>query len=56
MRPAGIPSERAARVLACSIYEQLCREGCNTRDVISVSSQLISLVTAKIKNGEPRDT
>ncbi len=52
MRPAAIASERAARVLACSIYEQLRSEGCSTRDMISVSSQLLSLVTAKIKNGE----
>ncbi len=40
--------ERAVRVLASSIYRQLQDEGYEARDIISVSSQLIDLVTHEI--------
>lgn len=42
-------SDRAAGVLAYTIYEQLRSEGCNTRDMISVSSHLISLLTSNMR-------
>ena len=40
--------ERAVRVLASSIYRQLQDEGYEPRDIISVSSQLIDLVTNEL--------
>lgn len=47
--PARAISDRAAGALAYSIYEQLRNEGCNTGDIISVSSQLISLLTSGMR-------
>jgi len=40
--------DRAVRALASSIYRQLQDEGCEARDIISVSSQLIDLVTHQL--------
>ena len=40
---------KAVRVLADSIYETLKAEGCEEKDIIGVSSQLISLVTANLE-------
>ena len=40
--------DRAVRVLASSIYRQLQDEGYEARDIISVSSQLIDLVTHEL--------
>jgi len=42
-------NDKAARVLASSIYRQLQDEGCEARDIISVSSQLIDLVTTELQ-------
>ena len=42
-------SDRATRVSAHSIYEQLRNEGYSARDMILVSSQLISLITAEMQ-------
>ena len=42
-------SDRAKRVSAHSIYEQLRNEGYSARDMILVSSQLISLITAEMQ-------
>lgn len=47
-------TDRAVRVLANSIYKQLQDEGCAPRDIISVSSQLIDLVTNEIQNPDPK--
>lgn len=44
-----VVSERTTRVFAHSIYEQLRNEGYSARDMISVSSQLISLITAEMQ-------
>lgn len=45
-------SDQAVKALASSIYQQLQQEGCETRDIISVSSQLIDLVTAALQKDE----
>jgi hypothetical protein len=42
-------NDRAVRLLASSIYRQLQDEGCEARDIISVSSQLIDLVTTELQ-------
>ena len=42
-------NDKAVRLLANSIYRQLQDEGCEVRDIISVSSQLIDLVTAELQ-------
>jgi hypothetical protein len=47
-----IVSDKAVRVLASTIYRQLQDEGCEPRDIISVSSQLIDLVTMEIAKDE----
>ncbi len=41
--------DRAVKSLASTIYAQLKSEGCEHRDIIGVSSQLISIVTSQIK-------
>ena len=41
---------KAVRVLADSIYETLKSEGCQEKDIIGVSSQLISLVTSDLED------
>ena len=47
-----IVSDKAVKVLASSIYRQLQDEGCAPRDIISVSSQLIDLVTTELQRLE----
>lgn len=47
-----VVGERAVRLLASSIYRQLQDEGCMARDIISVSSQLIDLVTHELGGDE----
>ncbi len=42
--------ERAIKVLANSIYQNLKSEGCKNKDIIGVSSQLLSLVTVELSN------
>ena len=46
--PAQMP-QNALRSLASTIFDQLRSEGCNTKDIISVSSELLSLVTSEIQ-------
>ncbi|MEZ4742579.1 MAG: hypothetical protein R3B45_09050 [Bdellovibrionota bacterium] len=41
--------ERAVKNLADSIFKTLCDEGCNPKDIIGVSSQLLSLVTSELE-------
>ena len=40
---------KAVKLLADSIYQTLKDEGCEEKDIIGVSSQLISLVTEKLE-------
>ncbi|MCC6132626.1 MAG: hypothetical protein IT186_22090 [Acidobacteria bacterium] len=47
--PKPAVNEKAARLLASSIFRQLQDEGCEPRDIISVSSQLIDLVTSELQ-------
>lgn len=49
-------SEKALKLLASSIFKQLQEEGCEPRDIISVSSQLIDLVTTEISKDEHSQT
>ena len=44
----GVNSDKALKLLASSIFKQLQDEGCEPRDIISVSSQLLDLVTIEI--------
>lgn len=48
--PEQIVTDRAVRLLASSIFKQLKDEGCNTKDIINVSSQLIDMVTIALKD------
>ena len=48
----AIVSDKAVKLLADSIFKQLQSEGCAPRDIISVSSQLIDLVTNEIQKDE----
>ena len=45
-------SDKSVKVLASSIFRQLQNEGCAPRDIISVSSQLIDLVTDELRKAE----
>ena len=45
-------TDKAVRLLASSIYRHLQDEGCEARDIISVSSQLIGLVTTELQRDE----
>jgi len=48
-------ADKAVRVLAKSIYQTLKEEGCQHKDIIGVSSQLIGLVTSAMEDkGEKR--
>jgi hypothetical protein len=42
-------NDKIVKILASSIYRQLQDEGCAPRDIISVSSQLIDLVTTELQ-------
>jgi hypothetical protein len=50
-KPVSV-NDKAVRLLANSIFKQLQNEGCAPRDIISVSSQLIDLVTSEIQKDE----
>ena len=41
-------NQKAVKMLANSIYDALREEGCEHKDIIGVSSQLIGLVTTAI--------
>lgn len=45
--------DRAVKVLATSIFRHLQNEGCQPKDIISVSTQLLSLVTTQLKKNNP---
>jgi hypothetical protein len=51
--PAVNLNDRAVRTLADAIYKQLQSEGCQAKDIISVSSQLLGLVTDQIREDRP---
>ncbi len=42
-------TEKTAKLIADSIFAQLQKDGCNPRDIITVSSHLLSLVTVEIQ-------
>lgn len=50
--PANL-NDKAVRSLADAIYKHLQDEGCQAKDIISVSSQLLGLVTDQIKEDRP---
>ena len=41
--------DKTVKVLASSIYQSLKDEGCQNKDIIGVSSQLIGLVTSELE-------
>ena len=45
-------SDQAVKHLATAIFRQLQDEGCEARDIISVSSQLIDLVTLELQRDD----
>ncbi|MBI2603620.1 MAG: hypothetical protein HYW48_11260 [Deltaproteobacteria bacterium] len=45
-------SQQTVKILANSIYTALREEGCQDKDIIGVSSQLIGLVTSAIDERE----
>ncbi|MEI6398246.1 MAG: hypothetical protein WCO71_05710 [Pseudomonadota bacterium] len=51
--PAVNLNDRAVRSLADAIYKHLQDEGCQARDIISVSSQLLGLLTEQIREDRP---
>jgi hypothetical protein len=47
-------NDKAVRNLADAIFKHLRDEGCEAKDIISVSSQLLGLVTDQIRDGASR--
>jgi|LauGreDrversion4_2_1035121.scaffolds.fasta_scaffold00122_43 hypothetical protein len=45
-------TDQAVKLLASSIYRQLQDEGCAAKDIISISSQLIGLVTDELQRDD----
>mgnify|MGYP006278782105 CR=1 FL=1 len=45
-------NDKAVRSLADAIFKQLQSEGCQAKDIISVSSQLLGLVTDQIRGDD----
>lgn len=52
----GLNNDKALKLLASSIFKQLQDEGCEPRDIISVSSQLLDLVTIEITKDDTQET
>ncbi len=48
-----VVSDKSVRVLASAIYRQLQDEGCEARHIVSVSAQLIDLVTSALQKDDP---
>jgi hypothetical protein len=46
-------NDKAVRNLADAIYKHLQDEGCQVKDIINVSSQLLGLVTDQIRDNQP---
>lgn len=44
----SLVTEQAIKTMADAIYKNLIDEGCDSKHIISVSSQLLDLVTLKI--------
>ena len=55
LRQASEPplTDRAVRVLAHSIYQSLKEDGCQDKDIIGISSQLIGLVSSTFAAADP---
>lgn len=49
-------NDKTVRALADSIFEHLKEEGCDPKDIISVSSQLLGLVTHDIQSSDNDDS
>ena len=49
-QPAG--KERAVKILAKSIYKELRQNGYDPKQIVALSSELISLVTTEIKDDD----
>jgi hypothetical protein len=49
-QPAG--RERAVKILAKSIYKELRQNGYDPKQIVALSSELISLVTSEIKEDD----
>ncbi len=45
-------NDKAVRSLADAIFKQLQSEGCQAKDIISVSSELLGLVSDQIRGDE----
>lgn len=46
--------DKALKVIANSIYQNLKGEGCQYKDILGVSSQLIGIVTSEIEGSGKR--
>ncbi len=45
-------TDRAVRSMADAIFKQLQEDGCQVKDIINVSSELLGLVTSQISKPE----
>jgi len=47
---------KAVRILAKSIYRELTQQGYDDKQIVSLATELISEVTARISHGDPATT
>jgi hypothetical protein len=45
-------TDKGVKSLAQSVFDTLCSEGCQPKDIIGVSSQLLSLVTYELSRDQ----
>lgn len=48
----SLVTQKAVKILASAIYQQMQDEGFKARDIISVSSQLIDMVTTELQRDD----
>ena len=51
-KPEMIISDQTVKLMASEIFQQLQSEGCDSQTIISVSSQLLGLVTEELQKIE----
>ncbi len=51
VRPALLDDPRSKRILAKTIYRELRESGLSERDVLTIATELIGLVTGELREG-----
>lgn len=54
--PGRVPDPRAVPILARTLFRQMRAQGYSAEQIISLSSELIQLVSADLRTEEPSDS